>query len=74
MSSNRNPPPGAAVPGPPNMPPTGPILRTSSYSLRFSGSPTTSYAADTSLKRSSAAVSSGLVSGWYCRESFRRAS
>ena len=53
-----------ALPGPPNPPrisaPTGPSLRTSSYSLRFSGSPTTSYAAVISLKRSSAP---GLVSG-----------
>ena len=45
------------------MPPIGPIRRTSSYSRRFSSSERTSYAAEISLKRSSAAESPGFASG-----------
>ena len=65
MSSMRNVPPPA--PGWPK-PPTGPERRTSSYSLRFSASPSTSYAALISLKRSS---DPGLASGWCCLASLR---
>ena len=42
-----------------------------SYCLRFSASPSTSYAAEISLKRSSAVSSPGLRSGWYLRASLR---
>jgi hypothetical protein len=52
-------------PPPPKMPPP------ESYALRFSVSERIEYASWTSLKRSSAAVSSGLRSGWYWRASFR---
>ena len=55
----------------PAPPPLATISRTWSYSLRFSGSPSTSCAADTSLKRSSAAASPAFASGWYCLASFR---
>ena len=58
-------PPGVPVPKPPGI---GPCLRMSSYSLRLSASPRTSYAALISLKRSS---EPGLASGWYCLASFR---
>ena len=37
-----------------------------SYSLRFSGSESTSYAACTSLNFRSASSSPGFLSGWYC--------
>ena len=50
---------------PPKIPPPA------SYCLRFSGSDRIEYACWTSLKRSSAAASSGLRSGWYFRASLR---
>src|SRR3954453_5011112 len=65
-------PPGPPGP-PPWKPPIGPSLRTSSYSLRLASSPSTSYAALTSLNRSSAASSPGCVSGWLARANFRYA-
>ena len=42
-------------------------LRASSYSFRFASSESTSYASETALKRSSAAVSPGFLSGWSSR-------
>ncbi len=62
-------------PAPPveNAPPSPPNARALSYSLRFSGSERTSWAAPTCLNRSSAAVSPGLRSGWYSRASLRYA-
>ncbi len=63
MSSMRKVPPLPGVPKPPR----GPCVRTSSYSLRFSASPSTSYAALISLKRSS---EPGLASGWCSFASF----
>ena len=51
--------------------PLATISRTWSYSLRFSASPSTSCAAEISLKRSSAAVSPWFASGWYCFASLR---
>ncbi len=68
-----SPPRGPPAPPGPNMPPMGPSLRTSSYSLRLASSPTTSYAAEISLKRSSALVSPGLASGCDWRASLRYA-
>jgi len=59
-----------APPGPPNPPAIGPRRRTSSYSLRLSVSPSTSYAAEISLNRSSRP---GLASGWFSFASFRYA-
>ncbi len=57
-------------PGPPAPPAAkGPLPL--SYCLRFSGSPSTSWAWEISLKRSSACLSSGLRSGWYLRASLR---
>ena len=44
-----------------------------SYSLRFSGSESTSYAPCTSLNFRSASSSPGLRSGWYSRASLRYA-
>ena len=62
------------------MPPTAPPgnapagrLPNVSYALRFSGSERTSYAACTSLNRSSAPSSPGFRSGWYSRASLRYA-
>ena len=55
------------LPKPPKPPPGPPVANAPvplSYCSRYSGSPTTSYAWETSLKRSSAALSSGLRSGW----------
>ena len=50
--------------GPAEAPPIGPRARTSSYSLRFSASsPTTSYADEISLKRSSAVAIVGVGVG-----------
>jgi len=49
------------------------MRRTSSYSLRFSGSERTSLAAETSLNFSSASLFPGFASGWYCLASFRYA-
>jgi hypothetical protein len=73
-TSNENPPaPGRPGPPGPKPPATGPRRRTSSYSLRRASSPSTSYAAEISLKRSSALGSSRLASGWYSRASFRYA-
>src|SRR6478735_8534984 len=68
-------PPGPALGlnPPPNPPPIGPRARTSSYSLRLASSPSTSYAALTSLNRSSALASPGCVSGWFSRASLRYA-
>ena len=63
------------LPKPPKPPPgpapvaNGPVPE--SYCLRFSGSPSTSYACEISLKRDSACLSSGLRSGWYLRASLR---
>jgi hypothetical protein len=51
----------------------GPAAPKVSNCLRFSGSESTSYAACTSLKRSSAAASPGFRSGWCSRTSFRYA-
>ena len=71
------PNPGSPPPNPPNPPgPPGPtpdatMARTSSYSLRFSASPSTSCAAEISLKRSSAVLSPGFASGWNCLASLR---
>ena len=59
-SKSPKPPPGMAK---------GPLP--ASYCLRFSGSPRTSWASEISLKRSSAAASPGLRSGWYWRASLR---
>ena len=56
-------PPGPNPPKPPGPTPDATIWRTSSYSLRFSASPSTSYAAEISLKRSSAAVLPGVGVG-----------
>ena len=56
-TSKRN----APLPDPPIAP--GPRRRTSSYSRRRSSSPSTSYAAEISLKRSSAEALLGLASG-----------
>lgn len=56
-------PPGPPAPPGPPKPPMGPSLRTSSYSVRLASSPSTSYAPETSLNRSSAVGSSGLASG-----------
>ncbi len=67
MSSIRKVPP---EPDRPNPPATGPRRRASSYSLRVAGSPSTSWAAEISLKRSS---EPGLASGWYCLASLRYA-
>ena len=62
-TSNENPPaPGRPGPPGPKPPATGPRRRTSSYSLRRASSPSTSYAAEISLKRSSALGSSWLAS------------
>src|SRR3954466_3046314 len=65
----------APEPAPPNglPPPKPPKAPASSYSLRFSGSPRTSWAAEISLNFSSASLSPGLRSGWYFRASFRYA-
>ena len=49
------------------------MSRTWSYCMRFSWSPSTSYAADTSLKRSSAPRSPAFASGWCFWASFRYA-
>ena len=49
--------------------PNGPVPR--SYALRLSGSDSTSWACEISLKRSSAFLSPGLRSGWYWRASLR---
>ena len=63
------------LPKPPKPPPgpapvaKGPLPL--SYCLRFSGSPSTSWAWEISLKRASASLSSGLRSGWYLRASLR---
>ena len=46
------------------------MRRTSSYSLRLALSPSTSYAAEISLKRSSASLFPWFASGWYCFASF----
>ena len=58
--------PGRNEPGskPPKRPPW-------SYCLRFSGSDRIEYASWTSLKRSSACLSPGFLSGWYWRASLR---
>src|SRR4026207_61415 len=45
----------------------------SSYFLRLSGSPRTSYASLISLNRDSADLSPGFTSGWCLRASFRYA-
>ena len=63
------------LPKPPKPPPgpapvaNGPVPL--SYCLRFSGSPSTSWACEISLKRASASLSPGLRSGWYWRASLR---
>ena len=65
-----NPEPNELGSNPPGMlKPNGPAPR--SYCLRFSGSESTSWACETSLKRSSARLSPGLRSGWYWRASLR---
>ena len=53
--------------------PDATMRRTSSYSLRFSGSDSTSFAAETSLNFSSASLFPGFASGWYCFASLRYA-
>ena len=63
----RGPPP----PYPPAPMPEATISRTWSYSLRFSESPSTSYADETCLKRSSASAFPGLASGWCSFANFR---
>ena len=60
-NSSKRMPPMSAPPGKPR--PSA--LPNVSYALRFSASESTSYAPCTSLKRSSAASSPGLRSGWY---------
>ncbi len=68
------PPPKGLPPRPkPPGPPTPPNMPPASYSLRFSGSARTSWAAEISLNFSSAFGSSGLRSGWYWRASLRYA-
>ena len=57
-------------------PPVGPwpgrnVWPNVSYCFRFSASESTSYASPICLKRSSAAASPGLRSGWYWRASLR---
>ena len=47
------------------------LLSARSYSLRLSGSPSTSWAWEICLKRSSAFALSGFLSGWYWRASLR---
>ena len=60
---------------PPNPPPGPPPVANGpvplSYCLRLSGSESTSWAWEISLKRSSACLSPGLRSGWYWRASLR---
>src|SRR3954447_6960125 len=64
----------APAPAPKGLPPPKPAKAPpSSYSLRFSGSPRTSWAAEISLNFSSASLSPGLRSGCYFRASFRYA-
>ena len=70
MSSTLNVKPPA--PGPPR-PPIGPMVRTSSYSLRLASSPSTSYADATSLNFSSATALPGFLSGCRSRASLRYA-
>ena len=68
--SPRSPNPAAPPPDPappPKPPPMRANWRSASYSRRFSGSDSTSCACEMSLKRSSAAGSSGLASGWCLR-------
>ena len=67
-SKSKLPKPPKPPPGPPAVA-NGPLPL--SYCLRFSGSPRTSYAWETSLKRASDCLSSGLRSGWYLRASLR---
>ena len=67
-SKSKLPKPPKPPPGPP---PEAKAPEPLSYCLRLSGSPSTSCAWEISLKRSSAFLSSGLVSGWYCRASLR---
>ena len=73
----RNPPPKPVLLPPkpplpnPGMPPEAMRSLSSSYSLRFLSSPRTSYASATFLKRSSAALSPGCLSGWLSRASLR---
>src|SRR5690348_16064677 len=69
--SKLNEPPPA--PGPGRKPPLPNRARASSYSLRFLGSPRTSFASEISLKRSSALALPLLASGWNSRASFRYA-
>ena len=59
-------PPAPGPKGPPRPKPPAPAnIPPASYSLRFSGSLRTSWAAEISLNFSSASVSPGLRSGWY---------
>src|SRR3954470_9718358 len=69
-TSKLNPPPCPLPPGI-RKPPLPNSRRASSYSLRFFGSPTTSYASETSLNLASALTSPALESGWYLRASLR---
>ncbi len=64
-------PPPRPVPGNRNPPPPPNSERASSNSLRLSSSPTTEYASETALKRSSAFLSSGFLSGCRSRASLR---
>ena len=69
--SEAKPPAPGAPPNGARPPPKPANAPPASYSLRFSGSDSASYASWTSLKRSSAFGSPWLRSGWYSRASFR---
>ena len=74
--SAKSPNPPMSPPVNPPPPPLGarpPKRRRASYSRRLSGSDSTSWAWEISLKRSSALASPGLRSGWLSRASFRYA-
>ncbi len=66
-----SPPVQVAPPGPPPLGRRPPKAAAASYSRRLSGSDSTSWAWEISLKRSSAFGSSGLASGWCLRASDR---
>ncbi len=67
-SKSKLPKPPKPPPGPP---PEAKAPEPLSYCLRFSGSPSTSWAWEISLNFASASLSPGLVSGWYFRASLR---
>ena len=71
MTSSMSNPPGGR--NPPKPPGNGPLTceRYSSYLVRFSASPRTSYASATALNFSCFLLSPGLESGWFSRASLR---